>query len=201
MRWSRHHAADTPLDELMQEQRDEAGPTATEHEAGSTDTFLDDEDYLPQERRGPGRLTIALVAALVLAVGVLGGVWVQKSLGTTPTAAAFGARQGLGPGAGTGGTGTREYGGAGAGTGGAGAGTGGAATAATPAVVGTVTSAGKRSLVVTDLGGTKHTVTLSATTTVTTTYAHGALEAGDTVAVAGTAGTDGSVAATGITVS
>ena len=256
MRWPRQHT-DSSLSELMDSQPDaESTVTTAEHpvittrdttestdtaeaDAGTTEaeaneadadadgSFLDDEDYLPQERRGPGRLTIALVAVLVLAVGVLGGVWVQKQLGTTASASGFGP--GAGAGAGAGGTGQRGYGGTGTGaggtgtgaggTGGTGTGTGGAGTggdttggtgtggstngsgtAAAPAVVGTVTTAGKKSLVVTDLGGTKHTVTLTDATTVTTAYTHGALKTGDTVAVAGKAAADGSVAATGITV-
>ncbi len=259
MRWSRHHA-DTPLGELMEEQPDDdtavrapladssadpaadttadttADPTRDADEPARDDSFLDDEDYLPQERTGPGRLTVALVAALVLAVGVLGGVWVQKQLGTSASASAGGFGAGARTGAGTGsGTGQRGYGGTGTGGTGAGAGAGGAAqggtgqggapagdtsggtgtsdgtrtsggtggtgAAAIPALVGTVTSASRKSLVVTDLGGTRHTVTLSATTTVTTPYAHGALKTGDTVAVAGRAGADGAVTATGLTVS
>jgi hypothetical protein len=183
-----------------------AEPTTAEPDddvADASASFLDDEDYLPQERRGLGRLTIALVAALVLAVGVLGGVWVEKQLGSSSAAASglpAGMPSGQGfPGAG-GGAGAPGGAASGASGGGAGSG-GGSTTSTTPAVVGTVSSTTAKSLVVTDLGGTKHTVTVTSSTTVTTPYGHGSLETGDTVAVSGSTGSDGSVAATGVTVS
>jgi len=260
MRWSRHHD-DAALGDLMDGQPDPAttataeptldddtavrvlpteNPDATDPDgpggsAASEDGFLNDEDYLPQERRRPARLTVALVAALVLAVGALGGIWVEKQLGTSSSSARAGSGQGVPGGAaggqgfpggtaggqgfpgGTAAGGTAGGGAAGAGGSGASAapgngasaapdGTGaqagtGSSTSTTPVVVGTVSSIGARSLVVTDLGGTKHTVAVSSTTTSTTPYGHGALKRGDTVAVAGSTGSDGSVTATGVTVS
>jgi len=201
-----------------------ARPSGTGHEGDSSsdagDSFLDDEDYLPQERRGPGRLTIALVAALVLAVGLLGGVWVQKQFGSSQSSAAAGQRvpggapggQGV-PGGSSGGQGVPggAAGGQGVPGGTSSAAAGGAAsqagsgsgsgTSATPAVIGTVSSTSSKSLTVTDLGGTKHAVTISSTTTVTAPYGHSALKNGDTVAVSGSTGSDGSVNATGLTIS
>jgi len=185
--------------------------------ADGSDSFLDDEDYLPQDRRGPGRLTVALVAALVLTVGVLGGVWVEKQLGSTTSAAGRGMSGGAGgqgfpaggtggqgmPGGGTGGQGVpggAPSSSAGTETG-AGGGSPSGSTPATPLVVGTVASSSTKSLVVSDLGGTRHTVAVTSTTTVTTPYGHGSLEAGDTVSVTGTTTSDGSVTATGVTVS
>jgi hypothetical protein len=210
MRWSRPQA-DTPLGELMEGQEtDETAPTVAAAPSADDDTavrapladsenalapgtdsdpaepegadsFLDDEDYLPQNRRQRGRLTVALVAALVLAAGVLGGVWVEKQLGTTASAASFGTAQGA------------PAGGTGAGS--------GATRTATPAVVGTVSSTGTSSLVVTDAGGTKHDVSITKSTTVTAPYGHGSLKKGDAVAVTGTTGTGGAITATGIAVS
>lgn len=245
MRWSRQHD-DSSLGELMESSDEDTQvrlypgdhtgepttPPPADTDAGTDDSFLDDEDYLPQEHRGPGRLTVALVAALVLAVGVLGGVWVQKQLGTS-TSSAAGARgqyaggtggpgfpgaaggQGAPGGSASGAAGAPGGGASGAAGGGAqpgtasgsaggsagGAGIGsGTGTSTTPAVVGTVTSTAAKSLVVTDLGGTRHTVTVTSSTTLTTPYGH-ALKAGDTVAVTGTAGSGGAVSATGLTVS
>ncbi|GAB2586189.1 hypothetical protein [Microlunatus antarcticus] len=182
------------------------------------DSFLDDEDYLPQERRGPSRLTVGLIAALVLALGVLGGVWVEKQLGSANSAVGQGMPGGASgqgfPNGGTGGqgmpggtsSGQALPGGAASGStgnqAGAGGRSGGGSTApSTPVVVGTVSSSGTKSLVVTDLGGTKHTVVITSTTTVTAPYGHNSLEAGDTVAVTGTTTSDGSVTATSVTVS
>ena len=194
---------------------------------GADDSFLDDEDYLPQERRGPGRLTIALVAALVLAVGVLGGVWVEKQLGPSrsfgaaggqgmPGGAAGGQRMPGGTAGGQGmpgGTSSGAAGGTGVpggsasgaadGSSSAGApqqtpGTGGPATA--PVVVGVISSVRTTSLVVNDLGGTKHTVTITKATTVTAPYGHGEPKTGDTVAISGGTNADG-VVATSLTIS
>ncbi len=55
-----------------------------------------------------------------------------------------------------------------------------------PAVVGTVTTLKKTELVVTDLGGKTHEVTVSDATTVTVPFSHGELKAGDTVMISGT---------------
>lgn len=244
MRWSRHQT-DTSLTELMgpapaEDQQDTRATEATEdthvrlwrgdgtgtdapapivgdeQDGAPADDFLDDEDYLPQQRSGPGRLTVALVAALVLAVGVLGGVWVEKQLGGGGSAAAgmpggTARGQGLPGGSGMPGGGGMPGGDASGSAGGAAssapgeqagaAGRTGSGTATTPVVVGTVSSAAAKSLVVTDLGGTKHTVGVTSTTTVTTPYGHGPLEKGDTVSVSGSTASDGSVTATGLTVS
>jgi len=233
-------AGDTGESRTSEQQATPTGPgnidAAGPGEAGgtdggaSTDDFLDDDDYLPQENRGPGRLTVALVAALVLAVGVLGGVWVEKQLGSGQSSAAArgqgmpgGSAGGRGvPGGSAGGQGmpggaaSGAAGGSGLPGGGASGAPGGSAsdgagtqpgagdgsgTSATPVVVGTVSSASAKSLVVTDLGGTKHTITVTGSTTVTTPYGHDSLETGDTVAVSGSTGSDGSVTATGLTVS
>lgn len=201
-------------------------PTSAADEAGSSleddGSFLDDEDYLPQERRGPGRLTVALVAALVLAIGVLGGVWVQKQLGSSQSFGAAGGQgvtrraaggQGMPGGGAAGGQGMpggdapAASGGdasSGSGTGAApetGSGASASGTSTTPAVVGTVSSTSTKALVVTDLGGTKHTVTVTSATTLTAPYGHGSLARGDTVAISGSTSSDGSVTATGVTVS
>ena len=163
--------------------------------ADSDESFLDDEDFLPQEHRGPGRLTVVLVSVLVLAMGALGGIWIQKQFGTesAATGALAGAQgfpggrpQGLPSGQRPGGQETP--GGNPSGQQGGPDSTGGSGEADAPAVVGTVTSVKEKAnnLVVTDLGGHAHQVRISSTTTLTMPYAHGGLKAGDTVSIVGT---------------
>ena len=132
----------------------------------------------------------------MLAVGVFGGVWVQKQLGGS--AAASGFPSGPPPGMPGGG----EAGG-GRGPSDARRALNRAASARreaeTPVVVGTVTSIKGKRLIVTDLGENRHQVTVSTETTLTTPYAHGDLKRGDTVSIVGTESGD-DVAATAITI-
>jgi hypothetical protein len=151
----------------------------------------DDGDFAPRPRQRLGLLSGVLVMALAIALGFLGGELVQKHYGTTATAAgaganraaAFAGREGAAGAFGANG----GFGQAGAGTGtGTGAGTGaGTGTAASPAVIGTVTSIKGMTMIVTNLGGMKVTVHLTSTTTVTLPVAKGALKAGLTVSVVG----------------
>lgn len=171
-----------------------------------------DEDELagalhvaPPSRRST-RVTTALVALLLVSLGVLGGLWwADRTTSSTPEGmpgAGFGGSagqvrggfpSGAPDGAGAGGTGA----GAGeAGPGGAGA----AGGASSLAVVGTVVAVDGTTVTVKDLGGTEHVVRLAEDSTVTrsTTISAGDLTAGETVAVSGSTSDDGSVDATGI---
>lgn len=53
---------------------------------GDEDGILDDDDFLPQEPKRVHRFTVALIAVLILGLGVLGGIWVQKSFGAQSAA-------------------------------------------------------------------------------------------------------------------
>jgi hypothetical protein len=160
----------------------------------------DDGDFAPRPRQRFGVLSGVLVVALAIALGFLGGEIVQKHYGTAANAAGagasaafagregaaggFGPNGGFGRGTGTGtGTGTSTGTGTGTGTGtSTGTGTG---TTPTPTVIGTVTSLKGMTMVVTNLGGTKVTVHLTSTTTVTVSVAKPALKVGQTVSVVG----------------
>ena len=181
---------------------------------------VDDEDdfVLPPSRGKLPRATLVLGALVILAVGVLGGVEVQKHEGTSTTAGGFAARAGRARGTGAAGAGGLEgFGAAGAGGFGAAGGTGtsggaGGATGAaggttgtattTPAVapiaIGTVVSLKGSTLVVKDLGGNTRTITLGSGVTLTTSAPLTAtsLKAGDTVTVSGTTAANGTSTAT-----
>ena len=203
MRPTRREPAHTSFHELMNPTPSDGGdtvPIEPQPGADSDESFLDDEDYLPQERRGPSWLTVVLVTVLVLAVGCLGGIWIQKQFGAASAASGLpGGAQGFPGGRPTGGFpggGQRPSSGTGFPGGnapgdqpGGSASTGGSTEADTPVVVGTVTSVKSKAggLVVKDLGGHAHQVKVSSSTTVTMPYAHGELKAGDTVSIVGTA--------------
>lgn len=162
---------------------------------GSEDS---DDDFIPKPPFRFTPLSIGLLALIVIGAGFIGGVLVQKhhDQGSTSSARSGTARVGGFPG-GAAGEGFGAAGGTGTATG-TGAGT--SATAATPAVIGTVSSVSGQTLVVKNLGGKSVTVHLSSATKVTTSWG-AALKANQTVSVAGTSATDGSVTATAITVS
>jgi len=68
-----------------------------------------------------------------------------------------------------------------------------------PVVVGTIVSVSATTMVVQDLGGTKHTVTLGNDVTVTRASTASQLHRGDTVSVNGTKHSNGDVSATAVT--
>lgn len=182
-----------------------------DHVEHGDDGILDDEDFLPQEKKPVSRLTVTLIGVLVLGFGLLGGIWVQKSFGAQSAAAFPGGGQGF-PGGGQGMPGggmPSGFPGRGGGAGGSadggsadgGSGNGGSgSTADSPAVVGTVDSVKSGRLTVEDFGGTKHEVKLTDTTTLTAPLDHRELKTGDTVSVVGTTAGD-TITATAITVS
>jgi hypothetical protein len=145
------------------------------------------------------RMTVALLAGVLMSVAFTGGVLVQKNhdKGLTSSATALPAgfpAGGTGAGRGTGGLGGSAGGGAGATSSGA----------AVPVLVGTVVSvsADGKSVKVKDLGGTTHTVTTTGTTTVSIRQQKQVTDiaAGDTVSITGQRAASGSVAATAFTI-
>ena len=168
---------------------------------GTTGDDFDDleDEFAPQPRRKLGKLTVLLAAVLVGGLGVIGGVELQKHLGTSSSAASGCAALARG---GTGGTSGFPGGGSFPGGGGStsSSSTGSGSTATTPAVIGQIASISGQTMVVKNLGGKEVTVHLTNTTTITKSYSAPALAAGQTVSVAGTTGTDSSVTATSVTV-
>jgi hypothetical protein len=145
------------------------------------------------------RVTLALSAAVLICVGFIGGVAIEKNNagsgtgrgGAFNTSAFTGGRGGAGGfGGGFGGTGT-----------GTGTGTGSGTSAAGNAITGTITVVSGNTLYVTSASGTVYTVTLSGTTTIAVAQSGTAadLKAGQSVTIAGTAGTNGDVTATSVT--
>jgi len=170
-------------------------PDESATEAHETVDVVDDYDYDTDEpHRTWPRTTLALFVGVLMAVSFTGGVLAQKKNDTGLTSAATslpagfpGGGASFGTGAGAGGTGT----------------TTGAATTG-PVLVGTVVAVSGAGTIVTvkDLGGTKHTVTATGTTTVTKQSQKKVtdLAAGDTVSINGKRATNGSVAATTFTI-
>ena len=167
------------------------------------DELADALHVAPPSRRST-RVTTALVALLLVALGVLGGLWWADRTSTSTLegmpGAGFGGSAGQVPGGfPSGAPGGSGAGGTGAGEAGAG-GTGAGGGASSLAVVGTVVAVDGTTVTVKDLGGTEHVVRLAEDSTVTrsTTITAGDLTAGETVAVSGSTSDDGSVDATGI---
>jgi hypothetical protein len=146
----------------------------------------DDSDQIPPARGPVSRLTMALVAGLLLVAAFGGGVLVQKNHDAGLTAA---------PAAAAG----RPAGGAGGGLGGGGSGGGGTTSSSAPAVVGTVVSVKGTELTVKDFAGKTHVVHTTGNTTVSVPGALSALKAGSAVSVTGTSDPSGSVDATAVT--
>ena len=154
------------------------------------------------------RVTLALGGAILVAVGFIGGALAQKHLGGS-SGGAGGARAAsfatafARTGTGTGGTGTGRFGGGGGGGfGGGGTGTGGFGGSG-GSISGTVTVVSGDTLYVTAANGTVYTVTTSGSTTVSIASSGkiSQLKPGQTVTIAGSAGSNGDVAATSITAS
>jgi hypothetical protein len=174
--------------------------------------WLDDESELPRRprRRLLTPIPLALLAALLIACGFIGGVLVQKGQGGTasPSGSASGgfpsglaALRGAVPGAGAAG-GTSSAGGSGA-KGGASAfpGTGGASSGGV--TTGEVAYARGNTLYVTDSQGNTVKVSAAAGSKVTKTVSTKAnsIHPGATVVVLGSKAKDGSISASSISVS
>lgn len=146
----------------------------------------DEVDQIPPARGPISRLTMALIAGLLLVAAFGGGVLVQKNhdAGITAAPAAAAGRPGGGAGGGL--------------PAGLGGGTGTTSSSA-PAVVGTVVSVKGTDITVKDFAGKTHVVHTTGNTTVSVPGALTALTAGSTVSVAGTSDPSGSVDATSVT--
>ena len=187
------------IDSLAKENPDESAT-----EVYDAVDVVDDYDYDTDEpHRTWPKMTLALLAGVLMAVAFTGGVLAQKKNDTGLTSAATSLPAGF-PGGSAGGGALGGAGGPG-GTGSAG-GTGTTTGTATtgPVLVGTVVAVSGAATTVTvkDLGGTKHTVTTTGTTTVTKQVQKKItdLAAGDTVSINGKRATNGSVAATAFTI-
>ncbi|HWG24909.1 hypothetical protein [Actinospica sp.] len=140
------------------------------------------------------RVTLALAVGVLLGAGFVGGVLVQKHLGSSSgggqassIASSFAAARG-------GGAGRGGFGG-GTGTGTGGFGTGGSS------ISGSITVVSGNTLYITASNGTVYTVTTSGSTSVkvSSTSSLSQLKPGQTVTISGTQGTGGTVTATSIT--
>jgi hypothetical protein len=173
------------------------GPPTLESAVATDDDPFDDETYTPPRReRSFTPLSWALVGGLLLAVGVIIGAHFKA----TPAAASSGsgATAGAGAGAATGAGGGRL--GGGGGFGGGGGGGGGGAGGGTGVTVGQVKLVDGTNLYVQDAQGNITKVSTSGSTSVTVSQAGtlAQLTPGETVVVQGTAGADGTVAATSV---
>jgi hypothetical protein len=145
------------------------------------------------------RVTLALSAAALICAGFIGGVAIEKNSvgsGGTGRAGGFNTSAFTGGRGGAGGFGGGFGGGTGTGTG-----TGTGASGAGNAITGTITVVSGNTLYVTSASGTVYTVTLSGTTAISIAQSGTTadLKAGQSVTIAGTAGTNGDVTATSVT--
>jgi len=181
------------MDGLVKENPDESAT-----EVYDAVDVVDDYDYDTDEpRRAWPKITLALFVGVLMAVAFTGGVLAQKRNDAGLTSAATSLPAGFPAGF--------PGGGAVGGTGSAVDGTGSTGAATTgPVLVGTVVAVSGAGTTVTvkDLGGTKHTVTTTGTTTVTKQSQEKVtdLATGDTVSINGKRATNGSVAATAFTI-
>ena len=152
--------------------------------------LLDEEWLAGSPRRS--RWRIVLLAALGVAVVFLGGVEVQKHFGTSAAAPSAAAPGGFTPGGGLPEGFPDLAGGTPAGLPSSGAGDPQTSQEKAPSVIGTVTEVDGDTWVVTDLGGTKHTVTVTDDTTVLEekSVSDARIAKGTTVTVTGSGDTD-----------
>jgi hypothetical protein len=185
-----------------------------DHEPAEQDEWLDEPEQLPRRprRRLLTPVPLALLAALLVTCGFIGGVLVQKGQGATAATSGAGASggfasrlaalKGAAPGAGAGATGGAGSAGGSGSRGGAGAfpgfgGSGGDVT------TGEVAYVRGDTLYVTDSQGNTVKVNASAAAKVTKTVSTKAksIHPGSTVVVLGSKAGDGSISATSISVS
>ena len=169
------------------------------------DDVDDEPEFRPRPRRRAHALTFALAGAALIAVGFLGGVLLQKheDRNSTTSAATGGTGRfaATGRGATTGSTAAGGTGAAGAG-GGGGRFAGGFGGAAGSGVAGTVTLVDGKNVYVTDTSGNVVKVTTSASSQLTKTdpATTSDVAPGDVVTVRGTQQSDGSYAASQLTI-
>ncbi|MFF0566997.1 DUF5666 domain-containing protein [Streptomyces sp. NPDC004041] len=154
--------------------------------------YRDNLDDLDEQsagaRRGPGRLTLALGAAILAVCGVAGGIAIEKATAPEPTARSQAGGRAGGAGEPSGQRGGGEGGRAGSGGGGGGAGT----------VIGTVERIEKGTVYVKTSDGKTVEVATTGDTRVQVTREGSTedLASGQTVAVSGERAEDGSLSAT-----
>jgi hypothetical protein len=166
------------------------------------DDVLDDEVVPPRRRRRLSPLTAALVLVLVAACGVYAGVRLQKDRGGSSSSSTLSALASRFAAGGTGSrTGRTGFAGTFGGTGTGGTGGAGASGGAGGATFGTVKLVDGDNIYVTTSDGSIVKVKTSGTTTITKTAPAkvSQIEPGETVVVRGSAGTDGTVAASSVT--
>lgn len=156
-------------------------------------TTISDNDWLTADR-GMSRRRLVLLLLLAASVIFLAGTQVQKNFGTSESATAAGAPTGFPTAMPEGMSGMPAAAGDGAEEGDDDA-------AEESAVVGTLTSTDGDTWIVTDLGGDKHTITVTDATRVREerTVELNDAKAGSTVDVTGTKNDKGDVSATSIT--
>jgi hypothetical protein len=142
------------------------------------------------------RTTLALSGSVLIVLGFIGGVLVQKNFGTTPTSSTNNRAAAAGNGF--------NFPGAGGGGAGAGGGTGGAAgggAAGRGGTTGTVKFVDGTTIYLTTANGDTVTVKTSGTTTIRESQTVSAkdIPVGATVVVQGTADADGVITATAVT--
>lgn len=146
-------------------------------QTGEEGGFLED-DYLPTPPRRAGRLTRILTAAVLVGLGVLGGVQLEKAVGGSgPTTVFISGDPSAAPPSGA------------------------RPTASEGSLTGTVVSLVGNVVTVRDAAGVLHRVTLTSHTTITAPYrSNTPLLRGDAVTIRGTATATGTVTATSVLV-
>ena len=150
------------------------------------------------------KVTTALVAAVLLCGGFLGGVMLEKHEAGSSSARGGGfsfAGAGTGTGTGAGGTGRTGRGGFGGFGGGTGTGTGGSCACGGNAITGTVTVVSGNAIYVTAADGSVYTVTTNGSTAISIAQSGtiSQLKPGQKVVVSGSGDSNGNVTATSIT--
>lgn len=175
------------VDELFDGDPD-AGSPPDHADAASAD---DDEFDLPPARGRLPRLTVLLLAGVLIATGFLAGAYVQRTHGASSNAST-----GI-PNFGSGGPPSLVGGLPGGDT----SAQGGSDASSRNNVIGTVVRTGAHSITVKDFGGTTHVVQIKASTQVSKNQQidASAVKPGATVVVSGRSGADGSITATQIT--
>lgn len=163
----------------------------------------DDLDLLAESGRRVNKLTIALMAAVLIGIAFIGGVLVQKQIGTSSGGFPSGGMSAMGGGMPGGMTGGYGGFGGGRGSGASQPGTSGSTevSTGTPVVVGTVAKLSGRTLTVKNFADESVTVKVPKGTTISNSSdsALDGLAKGDSVSVVGEKAADGTVTASSIT--
>lgn len=186
---------DTPLTELLDPETGSSSMGMVEE----PDDVEDDFDDAAPGRRLP-RLTMLLLAALLVAVGFTGGILLQKHAAAGTAATGVPSFAGGFPAGGFPGTGGGQLPGSST-TSTTGSSNGAASSAGTPVVIGTVARVDGTTVIVKDFGGKEHKVATTSATTITdsATVPASQLKPGQSVRVDGSKKSDGTIVATSVT--